>query len=101
MFKQNENEPISIEQMTFWRPVGPNGTVINMVSWKAGSLPGRVLEESSAPKTSFPDENDVQQNHFGNPENRKGHPQTTFYKSSALGPSKNSPQEQFWKNMKQ
>ena len=34
---------------------------------------------------------------FENPENRKGHLKPTFYKSLALGPSKNSPRQRFWK----
>ena len=35
---------------------------------------------------------------FENHENRKWHPKQTFYKSSALGPSKNCLGERFWKN---
>ena len=37
---------------------------------------------------------------FENHENRTWHRKPTFYKSSALGPSKNGPGERFWKNMK-
>ena len=30
--EKTENEPISIEKMTFQKPLGPNGMVITMVS---------------------------------------------------------------------
>ena len=33
---RTENEPISISQMTFHNSLGPNGTVITLVSGKAG-----------------------------------------------------------------
>jgi hypothetical protein len=38
--------------------------------------------------------------HFLNSENLKGHQKTSFCKKSALGPSKNGPQERFGKQIK-
>ena len=57
---KTENEQISIEQMTFQKQLGPNGTVITMVSWKAGSALGRLLDESRKTKSHSLTENEVQ-----------------------------------------
>ena len=41
--EKTEIEPISIGKMTFWKPLGPNGTIIIMVSWKAGARTNRTI----------------------------------------------------------
>ena len=44
--KQTANGPICIEQMTFQKTLGPNGTVITMVSGEAGRETNHSLSES-------------------------------------------------------
>ena len=85
----------------FLKTLGPNGTRITVVSWKAGSRQGRspyfeVLQFLAPAWAKRSSKGCLFENH----ENRKWHPNPTFQKSSALGPSKNGPQERFWKNMK-
>ena len=87
--------------MIFKKTLGPNGTVTTMVSWKAGSrevlprsLGGLLFCSTAWPKRWS------KGCLFEKNENRKWYPRPTFYKSSALGPSKNDPGERFWKNMK-
>ena len=86
--------------MTFKKPVGPNGTEITMVSWKAGSRQGRPAQESSVTKFSFLQKMVSKRYLFENHKNRKWHQHQTFHKSSALGPSKDGLGERFWTNMK-
>ena len=82
------------------KPRCPNGTVITMVSLKAGSRKGRVPEFGLIVFGTFLGEDCVQRCLSENPENRKWHLNPTFHKSSALGSSKNCPRERFWKNIK-
>ena len=72
-----------------------------MVSWKAGSRQGRSPSTGVLDLWSLLGRKVVSKRClFENSENRTWHPKPTFYKSSALGPSKNSPRERFLINMK-
>ena len=90
--EQIEIEHIFIKKTTFWKPVSPNGTVITMVSWKAGSRQGRPAQESITAKFRICGRTWCPKGAFLKiPKTEKGTPKQTFYKRSALGPSKNGP----------
>ena len=71
-----------------------------MVSWKAGSRQRRPAQETLGFFGAFVAEDGVQKVPFKIHENRKWHPNQTFHKNSALGPSRNGSRERFWQNMK-
>ena len=77
----------------FLKTIGPNGTRITVDSWKAGSRKGRT------PYFGGLGFGRLLGCLFEKHENWKWHQKPTFYKSSALGPSKNGPGERFWKNI--
>ena len=73
--------PIFIEKMTFKRTLGPNGTVITMISWKAGSRQRGSSRDLPVYFEAFVAKNDVQKKLYENPENQKWHQKRLFIKA--------------------
>ena len=89
--------------MLLLKTLGPNGTVIIMVSWKAGSRQGGPARETLGLFGAFVAENGVQKVPFENPEIKNGTEIKLFIKVQHLDPLKTLPGSGFentWKSMK-